>query len=516
MIIKSLSRKSRNPQGSPGTLRARRGRGHAGAARGGGIGGGGSGAEVVGTPFRRLAEYMNRDIDTGDGVAVLWHNFYGDRETATEEVIERFEANARLLRERKNGNVLYHEIVSFERGYQLDQETLARIAADIGHEYLRQRGADQLGYGVIHLDTDHCHLHLMISANRVDSPDRVRLSKAQFADVQKSVERYVREHYPELRQRVIYDKGPERGQEPPGGGTPPEPGDGRGNAASQERVRMSNREQAMHIHRGATSNKLDLAQRMHQLFERARSAEELAVLLKADNIRLYQRGKTPGLIITEPDGTERKHRLATLGLLPHYEATNARLQAVQGQGRGAASHEAASLHRASAFRETTRDARATSRIHETVPPPPPSTQHAAHRDRDRDRLSDRDPQQGVPPVNPTVAKAAQTVEQTATKAREVMAEEMRFGKEVVKDFIFSPYREDRQPNHQKPPEPKTAKASRQTRAPAAERAPETTPEASAAPTPATEPKSVREALMAELREARAQGRGQSRDRDRER
>jgi hypothetical protein len=119
-------------------------------------------------------------------------------------------------------------------------------------------------------------------------------------------------------------------------------------------------------------------------------------------------------------------------------------------------------------------------------------------------------------VNPTVAKAAQTVEQTATKAREVMAEEMRFGKEVVKDFIFSPYREDRQPNHQKPPEPKTAKSSRQTRAPAAERAPETTPEASAAPTPATEPKSVREALMAELREARAQGRGQSRDRDRER
>jgi hypothetical protein len=124
-------------------------------------------------------------------------------------------------------------------------------------------------------------------------------------------------------------------------------------------------------------------------------------------------------------------------------------------------------------------------------------------------------------VNPTVAKAAETIEQTSSKVREVVNEEIRFGKEVAKDFIFSPYREDRQSNHQKPPEPKTAKAPRQTRAPANERAPDVTPSApTASRAPATPPpeptKSKREQLMDELSQARAQGRGQSRDRDRER
>ena len=61
----------------------------------------------------------------------------------------------------------------------------------MGQEYLRQRAPEQLAYGVIHLDTDHIHLHLMVSANRVRSADRVRLSKADFADIQRETERYL-------------------------------------------------------------------------------------------------------------------------------------------------------------------------------------------------------------------------------------------------------------------------------------------------------------------------------------
>ena len=153
MIIKSLSRKSRSFR--PGSR--------------GGLG-----------PFASLARYMNRGIQEEDGKAVLWHNFYGSEKTREDEIIREFETNSRFLKERANGNILYHEIMSFSRGYELDDERLFRVIADIGQEYLSERAPRQLGYGVIHRDTDHIHLHLMISANQVGKAERVRVACENF------------------------------------------------------------------------------------------------------------------------------------------------------------------------------------------------------------------------------------------------------------------------------------------------------------------------------------------------
>lgn len=281
MIIKSLSRKAKGSHAVSG------------AKRWGG-----------GTPFATLVRYMNRGIEEEEGKAVLWHNLYGSERMSEAEIVAAFEENAVHLRERKNGNALYHEILSFSAGHTVRGDELHRMVADVGQEYLRERAPDQLGYGVIHADTDHVHLHLMLSANAVGRPERVRLTKEQFAQAQKKTERYVLDRYQELAQTPVY------GRERP-----------------REKIKSDAREQAMKARTGEPSHKEQIKARMHRMFQEAASFDELAALAKAEGFSFYQRGKIVGVSVAGPDGAERKHRLSTLGVQEHYEATNARLSA---------------------------------------------------------------------------------------------------------------------------------------------------------------------------------------------
>lgn len=280
MIIKSLSRKAS-----------------------GGAGGGKS-------PFRTLIRYMTRGIEDEEGRGVLWHNFFGHEGLSEAEILETFESNAADLKERKNGNVLYHEMLSFSAGHTLSGEALYRAVADIGQEYLRERAPNQLGYGVIHLDTDHIHLHLLISANEIGKPSRVRLSKKDFSDIQKRVERYTLEQYKELGQSLVYD---------------------RGNQVTREKLKTQVHEQAMKSRTGGRSRKEDLKSALHQVFERAQSRDELQALADALGAHFYIRGKSVGVMVRDPDGTERRHRLSTLGLMEHYQMTEARLAFPKGK-----------------------------------------------------------------------------------------------------------------------------------------------------------------------------------------
>lgn len=292
MIIKSLSRKA------------------SASMMGVSAGGRGSGKQRFSSPFGKLIRYMNRGLEDGEGRAVLWHNFYGGERTPEAEILQEFDRNAELLEARKNGNILYHEILSFSKGHQARGDELYRMVADIGQEYLRERAPNQLGYGVVHLDTDHIHLHLMLSANPAGRSERVRLSKAEFAEVQKRVERFTLERYQALAQTKIYDR--ER---------------------PRERLKTDAHEQAMKLRTGKPSQKETLKAKLHQVFARASTTVELAKLLEAEGIAFYARGKSVGVIVRDPDGTERRHRLSTLGVLDHYQETNARLLSGQAQAK---------------------------------------------------------------------------------------------------------------------------------------------------------------------------------------
>lgn len=255
----------------------------------------------VKNPFMNLVRYMTRTGDGEKSQSVLWHGFYGHEGMSNDEIVAAFEENAKHLKERKNGNVLYHEILSFSAGYSLQGEALTQAVTDIGQEYLRYRAPGQMAFGAIHYDTDHIHLHLMVSANGIGKREPVRLTKAQFAELQKAVEAFTLAKYPQLAQTRIYDRD-----------------------RPKERLKTQAHEQAMKSRTGEPSRKERIKSQLHGLFEQAASMAELEKRLEAEGLSLYQRGKSLGVVERLPDGSERRHRLATLGLAEHYAATQSR------------------------------------------------------------------------------------------------------------------------------------------------------------------------------------------------
>ena len=91
------------------------------------------------------------------------------------EIIDTFADNARYLHERKNGNLAYHEIISFPVT-QHDRSKVNTALQNIGRTYLAERAPQNIAVGVIHNDKNHVHLHLMLSSNKLYERNRVRLS----------------------------------------------------------------------------------------------------------------------------------------------------------------------------------------------------------------------------------------------------------------------------------------------------------------------------------------------------
>lgn len=118
-----------------------------------------------------------------------------------------FYRNARYLPPRRNGNALYHEIVSLPRWVGVNVEWQAEVLFDLAHRYLDERAPGNVVYGRLHKEEHHLHVHLILSSNEWRGDRRVRLSRDDFLRIQRKMERYRIQTYPELGSRVLY--GPE-------------------------------------------------------------------------------------------------------------------------------------------------------------------------------------------------------------------------------------------------------------------------------------------------------------------
>jgi hypothetical protein len=233
------------------------------------------------------------------GEPVFAHNLCGNPFGRREDIVREFELNAGKLRSRKNGNTLYHEVISLEAGSNLQREEMIRILGEIGQEYAKRRAPNQIAFGMVHATAKHIHLHICMSANALGKDRPERLSREAFANVQKDMERLVLERYEKLAQRPVYTKD-----------------------KSKECLKTTKNEQEMCNRTGEPSKKEDIKTKLHQFFERAQTPEELVATLKAQGFAFYQRGKTVGII---DKATNRRHRLSTLGITDHYETTIVRL-----------------------------------------------------------------------------------------------------------------------------------------------------------------------------------------------
>jgi len=118
-------------------------------------------------------------------------------------IVETYKKNNAYRPKNKRSTVaLYHEVLSFSN---LDREVILNnphIIEDLARRYLEKR-TDGLGFAYPHYDTDHPHVHIILSSNVFESPKSIRISKQEFSGIKKELETYMVNAYPELTHSII-------------------------------------------------------------------------------------------------------------------------------------------------------------------------------------------------------------------------------------------------------------------------------------------------------------------------
>ncbi|MCU7882546.1 MAG: relaxase/mobilization nuclease domain-containing protein [Candidatus Thiodiazotropha sp. (ex Lucinoma aequizonata)] len=244
--------------------------------------------------FGQLVGYMS-DIDKSDEQYNVYQNLYSRKQ---DDIEQEFLRNAAYVAKRKNGNYLYHEILSITKAQKLDDKQQKEILRDIAYEYAKRRASQNLVFGTLHDDHDsHLHYHLLISANASGESKKTRLAKAEFDKIKKELESRVLEHHPELEQDVVINK---------------EAGEKLSNKGAEQKRRT-----------GKTPERDQLKTKLQNLFSQCDTKEDFFAALNQAGLEFYVRGKNMGV---KDLATERNHRLKTLGLLENFQALSERIE----------------------------------------------------------------------------------------------------------------------------------------------------------------------------------------------
>lgn len=244
--------------------------------------------------FGQLSGYMDRKADPR--FAHLW-NLDLPPGASREEVVRRFEENDRSLRSRKGGNRLYHEILSLKRAQGVPLDRQKEALHDLASKWLAERAPGQLGYARMHVEHGHLHYHIMLSAGDAGRANPARLPRAEFSRMQKDLEAYCVQRFPELGVSPVYGRAP----------------------AERPRVPRT-KEDALRRRAGVQTDRARLSGMLRESFARARNGRELADALGSFGVAVHSRGEN---VTFGFNG--RRWRLRTLGLEDEYRALARRL-----------------------------------------------------------------------------------------------------------------------------------------------------------------------------------------------
>ena len=253
--------------------------------------------------FEQLYDYITREGDYDANYCFTRNFILRDREALLNE----FERNSSLLSRRKNGNYLYHEIISITRAEGISEQEQKEKLMAIVRQYAESRAKDCLVFGGLHVEKDNnLHFHLIISANKLNQTKRYRLSKQQFSDVKIGLENHVLEHIPELEQQKLIS-------------AKQKPSD------QTDTKKTSIREDALKRRTGKATQKDLFREKLQSLFKRSVDKSDFFKQLELNGIECYTRGKTVGFL---DRANGKKHRLKTLGLVAEFEAIQAKVAGV--------------------------------------------------------------------------------------------------------------------------------------------------------------------------------------------
>jgi hypothetical protein len=235
--------------------------------------------------FGTLYNYLTRDEE----FELYTHNLYANAYDR-KRVIKEFLENSSYIDSSRGKNYFYHEILSLQSNSNLSIKKQKEILFDLAQEYIKQRANEHLVLQAIHTDKKHTHLHLMISANKMLSNKRERLTQKEFATIQKDVESYQNSKYPYLESKH-YEK------------------------SMQKDISKSKRaEQEIKHNKKKQTKKEQVKESIKDIFEKATSKTSLENMLKNSSYEIYTRGKNIGVV---HEG--KKYRLNTLNLDKSYK-----------------------------------------------------------------------------------------------------------------------------------------------------------------------------------------------------
>jgi len=243
--------------------------------------------------FSQLYDYLLRDKDSFSFTRNAYSNSINKK-----ELIKEFLENYSYLKNSRGRVSLYHELLSLETN-NLSFEKQKEILLDLANKYLEIRANNHLSLGVMHKDKEHIHIHLMISSNELNGDKRVRLSKKEFSNIQKTLEDYKNERYKELSQTKLYQN-------------------------TKETSFEKRKEQEIKHKRNTKTIKDQIKIDLQKSFSNASSKIYLNNHLKNLGFKIYNRGQNIGVIYEN-----KKYRLKTLGLEKEYEKTLIKLEKIK-------------------------------------------------------------------------------------------------------------------------------------------------------------------------------------------
>ncbi len=240
--------------------------------------------------FRHLVTYIMSDRERirEDETFTIRHNL---RSADTDGIIREFIENDTHRRKRKNGVVLYHEILSYS---PKDTKNLnLEILEDIAQKFIELRSGRAICLAKPHIENKNVHIHFCFSGTEYHSSTVLRLDNKAFKQLRIDIERYQHEKYPELSNSIVYLNKWQKEQ-----------------VLEQEDLKISDSEVQLKKRTGKQSDKEQINELVQQSFRDSSSRDDFFQKLLQQGLELYKyRNKVNGLL-----WNGRKYRFRTLNI----------------------------------------------------------------------------------------------------------------------------------------------------------------------------------------------------------
>jgi hypothetical protein len=214
----------------------------------------------------------------GESFAIT-HNLRGEE---IEDWVQQFQENEKYRQyNHKKKNYLTHEIISFHKE-DVKNISLEKME-DMAREYIQLRNPKGMYVAIPHFDRQNFHIHLCVSAIEYKSGKSLRMSKQQFQELKKNIQKYQQEKYPELSKSVV-----EHGK---------------------NGINISDKEYQMKLRTGRITEKEKVIGILKDCFKKGISKSDFLIKVQEAGLKTYDRGgKTTGILFGK-----HKFRFSRLG-----------------------------------------------------------------------------------------------------------------------------------------------------------------------------------------------------------